>query len=244
MTQTGALQAFRPGLMRVLEGIHVPTIPVYLDELWGSVFSRQGGRGVRRRAGGWRIPISIRIGPPEDGPWDAYQARRAVQDLGAQAVRERSAVMPFVTCELIRSCKNQKRRVKVADSLGAEFTGGSLLMRSLILRRLLRKYVLQADEQYVGVLLPPSVPAIVANAALSLDRRVAVNLNYTVSQDVIQDCIRQAGIKRVLTSRRVMEKLGLELNAEVIMLEDLRDRVSLADKVLSGLATYVMPASA
>lgn len=242
MTPTGTLQAFRPGLMRVLEGIHVPVIPVYLDELWGSIFSRQGGCGVRSWARRWRIPISIRIGAPAEEPWDAYQARRAVQDLGAQAVRERSTEMPFVTCEFIRSCKSQKGRSKVADSMGAELTGGSLLMRSLILRRLLRKHVLDADEKCVGVLLPPSVPAIAVNAALSLDRRVAVNLNYTVSQDVVQDCIRQAGIKHVLTSRRVMEKLGMELNAEVILLEDLRDRVSLADKVLSAVATYALPA--
>ncbi len=243
MTPTGTLQAFRPGLMRVLEGIHVPIIPVYLDELWGSIFSRQGGCGVRPWTRRWRIPISIRIGSPAEVPWDAYQARRAVQDLGAQAVRERSSEMPFVTCEFIRSCKSEKRRSKVADSMGAELNGGSLLMRSLILRRLLRKHVLGADEKCVGVLLPPSVPAIVVNAALSLDRRVAVNLNYTVSQDVIQDCIRQAGIKHVLTSRRVMEKLGMELNAEVILLEDLRDHVSLADKVLSAVATYALPAN-
>ncbi len=152
--------------------------------------------------------------------------------------------MPFVTPEFIRSCKNQKRKAKVADSFGAELTGGSLLMRSLILRRLVRRCVLDADELNVGVLLPPSVPAIVANAALSLDQRVAVNLNYTVSQDVLQECIDQAGIRHVLTSRKVIEKFGFELSAELVMLEDLRDKVTLSDKLLSGLASYVLPGPA
>ena len=69
-------------------------------------------------------------------------------------------------------------------------------------------------KRNIGVLLPPSVPAIVVNAALSIDRRVAVNLNYTVSQDVMQDCIDQAGIRHVLTSRNVMEKFGFEFDAE------------------------------
>ena len=55
---------------------------------------------------------------------------------------------------------------------------------------------------------------MVVNAALSIDRRVAVNLNYTVSQEVIQDCIDQAGIRHVLTSRKVMDKLGSEARHE------------------------------
>ncbi|MHB8972425.1 MAG: AMP-binding protein [Pirellulaceae bacterium] len=154
---------------------------------------------------------------------------------------ERSANMPFVTPEFIRACKHQKRAAKVADSLGAELTGGSLLMRSLILRRLLRRDVLEAGETNIGVLLPPSVPAIVANAALSIDKRVAINLNYTVSQEVMQACIDQAGIRHVVTSRKVMEKFDFKLDAELVMLEDLRDKVTLTDKLFSALASYVIP---
>ena len=31
------------------------------------------------------------------------------------------------------------------------------------------------------------------NAALALDRRIAVNLNYTVSADVLNDCVADNG---------------------------------------------------
>ena len=94
--------------MRVVEGIDVPIIPVYLDELWGSIFSHQGGHesGSGPVNGGSRFH-SFRSSVRE--PQDAYQARQAVQDLGAKAVTERSAKMPFVTSEFIRSCKHQKR---------------------------------------------------------------------------------------------------------------------------------------
>ena len=74
-------------------------------------------------------------------------------------------------------------------------------------------------------MLPPSVPAAVANLGLSIDSRVAVNLNYTVSAEILNSCIKQCGIKHVLTSRRVMDKLKLELDAELIYLEDLRAQV-------------------
>ena len=115
-------------------------------------------------------------------------------------------------------------------------------MRSLILRRLLRREVFQPDEKYIGVLLPPSTGAVVTNMALAFDRRVAVNLNYTVSSDVMNQCIQQAGIRHVLTSHRVMEKMDFDIEADIVYLEDLRPKVTLADKLNSALATYVLPA--
>ena len=242
MTRSGLLQSFRPGLMRVLVAADVPVIPVYLDELWGSIFSYHSGHFSWKWPGMRRYPVSIHFGAPVQDPQDIYRVRRAVQDLGAEAVQHRSETMPFVTQHFIRSCKRQKRRAKVADSLGTELTGGSLLMRTLILRRLLRREVLSAGETHVGVLLPPTVPAIAVNAMLGIDRRVAVNLNYTVSQDVMQACIDQAGIRHVLTSRKVMERFDFQLNAELVMLEDLREKATLTDKILSALATYVVPA--
>jgi acyl-[acyl-carrier-protein]-phospholipid O-acyltransferase/long-chain-fatty-acid--[acyl-carrier-protein] ligase len=119
----------------------------------------------------------------------------------------------------------------VADSTGAALTGNNLLVRTLVLRRILLREVLAADETYVGVMLPPSVAGVVVNAALPLMRRIAVNLNYTMSAPVINHCIAQCGIKHVLTSRRVLEKFKLELDANIVYLEDFRDRATLADKV-------------
>ncbi len=142
----------------------------------------------------------------------------------------------------LRTCRRFMRSRKVSDSTRAELTGAGLLMRSLILRRLLRRELLAKDESYVGLLLPPSVAGLVLNAALGLDRRIAVNLNYTVTSAVMNDCIHQCGIRHVLTSRRVIERFPLQLEAEVICLEDLKDKITLGDKLLSALATWTVPA--
>lgn len=147
-----------------------------------------------------------------------------------------------ISVDFIRSCKRQSGRVKVADSTGAQLTGGALLMRTLILRRMLRREVLAEDETNVGVLLPPSVAAIMANAALSIDRRVAVNLNYTASPEIIDACTTRAGIRHVLTSRKVMSKLGISLDAECVMLEDLREKLSTVDKLAGLVGSYAIPA--
>src|SRR4029453_6819830 len=149
----------------------------------------------------------------------------------------------IVTRQFIRRVKHRKRALKVADSLGPELTGGKALLRALILRRLLRRHVLAKDEQYVGLLLPPGAGGFLANMALALDPRVVVNLNYTVSSEVMNACIKMAGIKHVLTSRKFMEKMEFQLDADVVYLEDFKDKPTTADKAISWLQSYVVPAS-
>lgn len=143
----------------------------------------------------------------------------------------------------IRNCHRQWNVPKVADSTGKELSGGKLLIGTLVFRRLLRRAVLAGDERFVGVLVPPSVGGILANTALTLDRRVAVNLNYTVSSDVMNACIRQCGIRHVLTSRRVMDRFHFDLDAELVYLEDLLPQVTSADKAIAAAMAYAMPAS-
>jgi acyl-[acyl-carrier-protein]-phospholipid O-acyltransferase / long-chain-fatty-acid--[acyl-carrier-protein] ligase len=146
--------------------------------------------------------------------------------------------------QFLRVCRRQRRQGKVADSMGVELTGGGLLLRTLILRRLLRRRVLAPDEQFVGVILPPSAPAVVVNAALSIDCRIAVNLNYTVSGEVMNDCIAQCGIRHVLTSRRVMERFDFKFEgAQAVFLEDFKDATTLADKLIAAAGAWLAPVS-
>ena len=156
--------------------------------------------------------------------------------MNTQAQRELTLPQKF-----LQNCRGSMRRAKVADSNDVELTGGELLTRTLVLRRLLRREVLADDEKCVGLLLPPTATAVVANAALSLDRRVAVNLNYTVSSDVMNACIEQCGIRHVLTSRRVMKKLDLTINARLVYLEDFKDKVTWTDKLLCAARARLEP---
>ncbi len=142
---------------------------------------------------------------------------------------------------MLRNCRRARKRIKTVDSTGAQLTGSGLLLKAFIVRRLLEQHVLSADERNVGVLLPPSVGGVVVNAALTLLRRVAVNLNYTTSSDVMNSCIRQAGIRHVLTSRKVMQKLKLEIEAKLVYLEDLPGKLTIADKLLAAVEAYVLP---
>ncbi|MEQ8788033.1 MAG: MFS transporter [Pirellulaceae bacterium] len=242
ISRTAQVQGFRPGLLKIAEGTGAPIIPVFLDELWGSIFSFEGGKFFWKWPRRWRYPITIHFGKPLTDVADVHQVRQAVQSLGAAAAAQRVQSMTPPPISFIRQCKRRKRRFKAADSTGSEMTGGDLLLRTLIARRLLRRHVLADDEQFVGMLVPPAVPAVIANMALALDRRVAVNLNYTVSSDVMNACIEQAGIKHVITSRKFMNKMNFDLNCELVYLEDLRDKPTTTDKVVAALQAFVTPA--
>ncbi len=144
----------------------------------------------------------------------------------------------------IRNCRRSMRRPKVADTSGTpEMTGGALLMKSLVFKRLLEREILAPDEKFVGLLLPPTIGGVLANVALPMAHRVAVNLNYTASSDILNSCIAQCGIRQVLTSRRVMQKVKLDLNAKIVYLEDFRDKVTLADKLTAVTQAYATPAA-
>src|SRR4051794_4485491 len=150
----------------------------------------------------------------------------------------RSMVVPRV---FLRKCRQKPFDKKVADSTGMEMNRGSVLMRSLIFRRLLLRNVLQADERFVGLLIPPSAGGVLANAAVTLCGRVAVNLNYTVTSDILNYCIAQCGIKHVVTSRRFMERFDFKLDAELVYLEDFREQVTFADKLAGAFCAYAVP---
>ena len=242
ISRSAQVQTFKPGMMKILKNTEAPVIPMYFDGLWGSIFSFSGGKFF------WKMPtlsrrkIDVYFGEPLKNVTDATVVRNAVANLGAIALQNRKQEMISVSDALIRSCKKRKSKSKLADSLGTDVTGGQALMRALILRRLLKNHVLGKDEQHIGVLLPPLVGGVLTNMALVLDKRIPVNLNYTVSSDVMNKCIEIAGIKHVLTSRKVMEKFDFDLNAEVVYLEDLKEKLALTDKLAGVLGSYVIPA--
>lgn len=146
-----------------------------------------------------------------------------------------------LTQVFLRNCRRNLWRMKFADSTGQSLTGGALSSRSLALAGYLRRNVLAKDEEVVGIVLPPSVATVVVNAALSLDRRIPVNLNYTLSQESLDACIAQCHIRTVLTSRRVMERVKLRLSADILYLEDLADKVSWQDTILGVCGAYLLP---
>ncbi|MHC0039881.1 hypothetical protein, partial [Pseudoneobacillus sp. C159] len=59
----------------------------------------------------------------------------------------------------------------------------------------------------------------------------------------MNQCIRAGGIKHIITSRKFMNKMAFtNLEAELVYLEDFKDKVTLADKVAGATLAYATPA--
>src|SRR5581483_1532806 len=97
------------------------------------------------------------------------------------------------------------------------------------------------EQKMVGLLLPPSVPGALVNFAALLLGKVPVNLNYTVSEETLAACIRQCGIRTVISSKAFLEKLKLKVPGGVLLLEELVAKPSLMEKLAAVAFAYGVP---
>jgi acyl-[acyl-carrier-protein]-phospholipid O-acyltransferase/long-chain-fatty-acid--[acyl-carrier-protein] ligase len=107
------------------------------------------------------------------------------------------------------------------------------------LARRLRK--VWAGQKMVGLLLPPSVPGALVNFAALLMGKVPVNLNYTVSEETLASCIRQCGIKTVLTSRIFLDKVKLKVPGQAVFLEEVAAKPTAGEKLCALLSAWLLP---
>lgn len=241
LTKNGQLGEFQRGMMKIVDGSDIPVIPVNLGGLWGSLFSYSRGRLFWKKPTTWPYPVTVRFGKPIHSPDNVSQVRQAVQNLGVETVENHKSKQLVPPRRFLRRCRRNLSKIKAADSSGTQLNGGKLLAGSLVMKRLLKRHVFGPDENTIGVLLPPTVAGTVINAALALSRKVAVNLNYTLSEKDINHCIRTAGIKHIITSKRMMEKLSLDLDAELVYAEDLKEKTTSLDLAIAGMQAYAMP---
>lgn len=241
ISRTGQLLPFERGMMKIIDKTDAPVVPVYLDELWGSVFSFSGGKFLWKKPKRIPYPVTVSFGEPLRGVADVNEVRRAVESVGVTSVEERKHDQLIPARRFIRQCKKAGGRIKVAESSGVELSGTKLLTAALLFRKLIAKKI-GSDEKMIGLLLPPSVGGAIANAAVTLLGRVAVNLNYTLSADVVDFCIKECGIIHVLTSRKFQELKPFELKAEYIYLEDLKEEATKFDKASCLARAMFQPA--
>jgi acyl-[acyl-carrier-protein]-phospholipid O-acyltransferase/long-chain-fatty-acid--[acyl-carrier-protein] ligase len=241
ISRHGQMQRFKKGFERMVEGADVPIIPVHLDHVWGSIFSFSEGKILFK----WprRIPyrVTVSFGKPLPATSKAFEVRQAILELAAEAFHDRLRDSPPLPLVFTRRVKRHPFAHGVADSSGLKLNALSTLVGAHLLGGALAE-ILQ-DERRVGVLLPPSVGGALANLGLSLRGRVPINLNYTASKDVVDACLEKAQTRTVVTSRRVVEKLGWEPAGRKIYLEDIAPSISPARKTLTAAAFLILPSA-
>jgi acyl-[acyl-carrier-protein]-phospholipid O-acyltransferase/long-chain-fatty-acid--[acyl-carrier-protein] ligase len=241
ISRTGNLLPFRRGFERILQGVNVPVIPVYLDRVWGSIFSFKKGRFF------WKLPeripynVTVAFGKPLPSSTTANEARMAVMELAGEAMAYRRDPRELLHTAFIRTAKRHWGRLAMADSTGQKLSYGRGLVGSLLLAERIRRRT--PGQDVVGLLLPSSVGGALANIAVLAAGRIPVNLNFTSGPEAMAEAIEEARISTIFTSKRFLEKAGIAALPSMVYLEDLRAEISGLDKVRALLAARLTPAS-
>lgn len=84
LTESGAMNEFKPGFETIMQGLDCPIIPVYMHNVWGSIFSFEGGKYFWKLPKRLPYPIIIAYGPPLPANATAPEVTRAVQTLAQE----------------------------------------------------------------------------------------------------------------------------------------------------------------
>ncbi|HYN09189.1 MAG TPA: AMP-binding protein [Vicinamibacterales bacterium] len=239
VSRSGNLQPFKRGFERIVEGLDVPIVPVYLDRVWGSIFSYKGGKFFWKLPERLPYPVTVVIGKPLRPQITASEARLSMLELGAEALRRRRRATDLLHTEYIRVAKRRWRHPALADSTGQTLTHGRTLVGAMLFARLLKDRT--RGEPMVGLLLPSSVGGALANIAVLMAGRVPVNLNFTIGKEALEAAIAQASIRTIVTSRKFLAKASLPELPGMIFLEELREQIGRGAKIAALLQARLMP---
>jgi acyl-[acyl-carrier-protein]-phospholipid O-acyltransferase/long-chain-fatty-acid--[acyl-carrier-protein] ligase len=240
ITRTGQLLPFRRGLERIMKGVDAPIIPVNLDGVWGSIFSFERGRFLWKMPRRIPYPVTVSFGQPMPPTSTAIAVRRAVQELQAEAFEQRKRRMTTLDRAFVHTARRFPLRFMMADGKTPRVSFGSALTKAIYIARRLRPLI--GERQMVGMLLPPSVGGALTNYALMMLGRIAVNLNYTASSEVIASCAIQCNVDVVITSKAFVERFPkLEIPGRTVFLEDALQSPRLVEKIVSIAIAWFLP---
>jgi long-chain-fatty-acid--[acyl-carrier-protein] ligase len=145
-----------------------------------------------------------------------------------------------VAAALVNRAVKNRGDVAMADDLAGVLTYERVLLGATILAARFREF----PEANVGLLLPASAAGTMSLFALHIAGKVPVILNWTTGPGNMEHGVKLAGVKRVVTSKKFVDRLHLEVpGAEFVFLENVRGTVGSFEKIRRLLALKLFPAA-
>ncbi|HXN22198.1 MAG TPA: acyl-[ACP]--phospholipid O-acyltransferase [Candidatus Dormibacteraeota bacterium] len=240
ITRIGNLLPFRRGFERIMKGVDAPIIPVNLDGVWGSIFSFEKGRFFWKLPRRIPYPVTVSFGSPLPPIATHFEVRQAVQNLHTEAFRHHKHSMRLLHRAFIATARHFPWRFAMADARVPQLRFGTALAHTVFLARRLREF--WSGQQSVGILLPPSVGGALVNFAALMLGKIPVNLNYTTSEEVLAACAKQCRLETVLTSQAFLARVPLRVPGRTLLLENIAQSPRPAEKFVSLLMAFLLPA--
>ncbi|MCK4914053.1 MAG: MFS transporter, partial [Planctomycetes bacterium] len=240
ITRSGMMAEFKAGFERILKGSKYDIIPVYLGGLWGSIFSYYNGRMVSMLPRKFPYPVSIHFGKAMPAESSVSEIRQKVTELSCDYFDSLKSPKRSLVNHFIRSARKNWSRRCISDSTGKNLNYGQTLVSVMSLAKRINK--LAKPDAKVGILLPPSVGGALANLAVTISGRIAVNLNYVAGQDSRDFAVEQCGIKCIISSRAFLEKAGISSALDgLVFIEDIAAQIDSRAKLKAYLKARFSP---
>ena len=114
------------------------------------------------------------------------------------------------------------------DSSGTNWTISEIALRTTLLAEKIQNHF---EGKYIGLLLPTSVVGVVGTLAVLSCKKVPVFINYTASTNAIQYALEKCAIDSLLTVKGFPERLGLQIETDFILIENLMVASEIADEL-------------
>jgi len=249
ITVTGAPMKVYDGTAMIAVRAEAEIVPMWIEGLERSPFSYLKNSQVPKSP----FPkVALHVLPPTRLAVDegiVGRARRTAAGRALQDLMTNSRLATFDTSRTVLEAvidaerRFGSRKLAVSDPMGTRLSYGRLLAGASALDRVLGKD-LDGDGP-VGIMLPNTAGVVAVMLAVMRRGRTAAMLNFTAGPANLVSACNTAEIRTVLTSRSFIEKAKLERSLEaiqsaatVIMLEDVRPRIGLRDKVIGFLARH------
>jgi len=219
LTRSGILLRLKRGYELIAHEAGAPVVPVWLDQLWGSIFSYQGNKYFKKIPRRVPYPVTVAFGNPiAPEKADIATVRQTLLELGEFCYQQRPILRGHLGEASLRGLKHKQFDVAITDGIdGTRITHGMLLALSIALSRHIKT---NCPNKRIGAVLPTSIGAVAANLAVMLAGKVPVNLNFTAGRAALDAAIRIADIDTTITAKAFMKRAGDFPFPENILLVD------------------------
>ena len=225
LERAGTLLRLHRGYELIARHANAPVVPVWLDQLWGSIFSFQGGRFFTKLPK--RIPYHVTIAfgkplNPENA--DLATVREELLKLGEFCYSRRPAIDRHLAEECVRGLKRRPFATAVIDGLDHSVLSQSkLLGAAAALSRFLRK---EFRDERVAIVLPASKGSMLANLAVTLAGRIPVDLNFTIGRAANESCCKRANLRVAISATPFIERVkDFPWPEQILKLDELMPRL-------------------
>ena len=225
LTRSGILLRLQRGYELIARHAQAPVVPVWLDQLWGSIFSFKGGRFFKK----WPTQIPYRVTVAFGKPLQAEAAdiatvREELLKLGEFCFSRRPSLDRHLAEPCVRGLKRRPFATAVVDGLDhSALSRSKLLGAAVALSRYLRK---EFPDERIAIILPASKGSMVANLAVTLADKVPVDLNFTIGRAANESCCKRANLRVAISATQFMERLkDFPWPERVLKLDELMPRM-------------------